>query len=52
MNSVLIFDLNGNRVGGLTPKPPDNSRTVGLALSNGKLYVVNMAGNHVSVIDL
>ena len=23
VNSVLIFDLNGNRVGALTPKPPN-----------------------------
>ena len=23
MNAVLIFDLNGNRVGNLTPKPPE-----------------------------
>jgi len=53
MNSVLIFDLNGNRVGALTPKPPEKLEgPCGLALSNGKLYVVNMGGNHVSVIDL
>ena len=53
MNAVLIFDLNGNRVGALTPKPPEKLEgPCGLALSNGKLYVVNMGGNHVSVIDL
>ena len=53
MNSVLIFDLNGNRVGALTPKPPDQLEgPSGLALANRKLYVVNKGGNHVSVIDL
>jgi DNA-binding beta-propeller fold protein YncE len=53
MNSLLIFDLNGNRVGALTPKPPDQLEgPSGLALADRKLYVVNMGGNHVSVIDL
>jgi DNA-binding beta-propeller fold protein YncE len=53
MNSVLIFDLNGNRVGVLTPKPPDQLKgPSGLALVDRKLYVVNMGANYVSVIDL
>lgn len=53
MNSVLIFDLNGNRVGALTPKPPDQLEgPSGLALADRKLYVANMGGNHVIVIDL
>ena len=53
INAVFIFDLNGNRVGSLTPKPPDQLEgPSGLALKDRKLYVVNMAGNHVSVIDL
>jgi len=53
MNSVLIFDLNGNRTGALTPKPPDQLQgPCGLALADRKLYVVNKGGNHVSVIDL
>jgi DNA-binding beta-propeller fold protein YncE len=53
MNSVLIFDLNGNRVGALTPKPPDQLEgPSGLALADRKLYVLNMAGNRVSVIAL
>src|SRR4029077_15901355 len=53
MNSVLIFDLNGNRVGALTPKPPDQLEgPTGLALANGKLYVLNMHGNRVTLIDL
>jgi len=53
MNSVLIFDLNGNRTGALTPKPPDQLQgPCGLALAGRKLYVVNKGGNNVSVIDL
>ena len=52
-NSVLVFDLSGNRVGALTPKPPEQlGGPTGLALVDRKLYVVNMGGNHVSVIDL
>jgi len=53
INAVLVFDLNGNRVGALTPKPPEQlGGPTGLALVDRKLYVVNMGGNHVSVIDL
>ena len=53
INSVLIFDSNGNRIGALTPKPPDQFQgPSGLALVDRKLYVVNMGGNYVSVIDL
>ena len=53
MNSVLILDLNGNRIGTLTPKPPDAlDGPSALALSGQKLYVLNMNGNRVSVIDL
>jgi len=53
MDAVLIFDLNGTRVGSLTRKPPDKLEgPSALALSNRKLYVLNMAGNRVSAIDL
>ena len=53
MNTVLIFDFNGNRIGTLTPKPPDRlDGPSALALRDRKLYVLNMAGNRVSVIDL
>ena len=53
MNSVLIFDLNGNRIGSLTPKPPDKLEgPSALALTDRKLYVLNMHGNRVSEIDL
>jgi DNA-binding beta-propeller fold protein YncE len=53
MSSVLIFDSNGNRIGSLTPKPPERLEgPSALALLNGKLYVLNMFGNRVSVIDM
>jgi DNA-binding beta-propeller fold protein YncE len=53
MDSVLMFDLNGKRVGSLTPKPPDRlERPSALALANGKIYVLNLEGNRVSIIDL
>jgi DNA-binding beta-propeller fold protein YncE len=52
-DAVLIFDLNGTRIGTLTPKPPDRfGGPSALALFNRKLYVLNMYGNSVSVIDL
>jgi DNA-binding beta-propeller fold protein YncE len=53
MNAVLIFNLSGTRVGSFTPKPPDKlDGASALALVNRKLYVLNSAGNRVSVIDL
>jgi sugar lactone lactonase YvrE len=53
MDAVLIFDLNGTRVGSLTPKPPDRLKgPSALALTNRKLFVVNMHGDNVSEIDL
>ncbi len=53
LNAVLVFDLNGTRFGSLMPKPPDKLEgPSALALANRKLYVLNRAGNRVSVIDL
>jgi hypothetical protein len=53
MNSVLVYDLNGTRIGSLTPKPPDKlDGPSALALTDRKLYVLNVAGNRVSLIDL
>jgi hypothetical protein len=50
---VFIFDLNGTRLGSLMPKPPDKLEgPSALALFDRKLYVLNMASNRVSVIDL
>jgi sugar lactone lactonase YvrE len=51
-NAVLIFDLNGTRIGSLRAKPPDRLEgPSGLALANRKLYVLDMAANRVSVIE-
>lgn len=53
MDALLMFDLNGTKIGRLTPKPPDRlNGPSALALVNRKLYVLNMAGNRASVIDL
>jgi sugar lactone lactonase YvrE len=53
MGYILIFDLNGTRIGTLTPKPPDKLEgPSALALANRKLHVLNMAGNRLSAIDL
>jgi len=53
LNAVFIFNLNGNRLGSLMPKAPDKLEgPSALALFDRKLYVLNMTGNRVSVIDL
>jgi DNA-binding beta-propeller fold protein YncE len=53
LNRVFVFDLNGTRLGSLMPKPPDKlDGPSGLALFDRKLYVLNMNGNRVTVIDL
>ena len=53
LTAVFIFDLNGTRIGSLTPKAPDKLEgPSALALFDRKLYVLNMTGNRVSVIDL
>src|SRR5438128_1475057 len=53
IDAVLVFDLNGTRIGTLAPKAPDRLQgPSALALANRKLYVLNMHGNSVSAIDL
>ena len=53
MGAVLVFGLNGARLGSLTPKPPDKLEAPsGLALVNRNLYVISAFGNHISRIDL
>jgi DNA-binding beta-propeller fold protein YncE len=53
MDRVLVFDSNGTKIGTLTPKPPDKlEEPSAVALTDRKLYVLNMAGNRVSEIDL
>ena len=53
ISTVFIFDLNGIRIGSLTPKPPDKLEgPSALALTDRKLYVLNKTGSRLSVIDL
>jgi DNA-binding beta-propeller fold protein YncE len=53
VNAVFVFDLNGTRIGSLTPKTPDKlDGPSALALLDRKLYVLNMTGNRISVINL
>ena len=53
MNTILVFDLQGNKVGTLTPTPPDKlDGPSALALAKDKLLVLNRDSARVSVIDL
>jgi Uncharacterized conserved protein len=53
IGSVLIFDLNGIRISSVIPNPPERlDGPSALALTKGKLYVLNMIGNRVTVINL
>ena len=52
LDAILVFDLSGTRIGSLTPKLPDKLEGASaMALTDRKLYVLNMAGNRISVID-
>ena len=52
LDAVLVFDLSGSRIGSLRPKPPDKLEgPSAMALTDRKLYVLNMAGNRISGID-
>jgi len=53
MNWILVFDLDGNRIGTLTPTPPDKLEgPSGLALTRDKLFVLNTGSARVSAIPL
>ena len=52
-NEVLVFDLDGTKIGSLKPKPPDKLEGASaLALRDGKLYVLCTFANRVRQIDL
>jgi DNA-binding beta-propeller fold protein YncE len=52
-SSVLVFDLNGNRIGALRPTPPDKLEgPSAMALRDDKLYVLCTFSDRVSQIDL
>jgi hypothetical protein len=53
MNSILVFDLQGNRLGTVTPTPPDKLEgPSALALAKDKLFVLNTGSARVSMIVL
>ena len=53
MDTILVFDLQGNRTGTLTPTPPDKLEAPSaLALAKDKLLVLNVAPARVCAIDL
>ena len=53
VNSILVFDLQGNRIGTLTPTPPDRlDGPSGLAVTKDKLLVLNTGSVRVSFIPL
>ena len=53
MNTILVFDLQGNRIGTLAPRPPDKlDGPSALALAKDKLFVLNTGSARVSVIPL
>jgi DNA-binding beta-propeller fold protein YncE len=53
MDAVLVFDLNGKRIGELKPAPPIKLEGVsGMALANRKLYVLATASAQVIAIEL
>jgi len=53
MNTILVFDLQGNRLGSLTPPPPDKLEgPSAIAVAEDKLFVVNTDSARISVIPL
>ena len=53
MSVILVFDLHGNRLGTVTPTPPDKlDGPSALALAKDKLLVLNNGSARVSVIVL
>jgi DNA-binding beta-propeller fold protein YncE len=53
MSTILVFDLQGNRLGTLTPTLPEKlNNPSALALAKDKLFVLNSGSARVSVIGL
>jgi DNA-binding beta-propeller fold protein YncE len=53
LDAVLVFDLNGNRIGAVRPNPPDKLEGVSaLVVANRILYVLCKASNRVVQIPL
>jgi DNA-binding beta-propeller fold protein YncE len=48
MDAVLVFDLNGNRMGSVRPNPPEKiAGASALVIANKKLYVLCASSNRV-----
>jgi DNA-binding beta-propeller fold protein YncE len=53
LSSILVFDLQGNRLGTLTPTPPEKLEAPSaLALAKDKLFVLDADSERVSLISL
>jgi DNA-binding beta-propeller fold protein YncE len=53
LSTILVFDLPGNRLGTLTPTPPEKLEAPSaLALAKDKLFVLNAGSARVSLIPL
>jgi DNA-binding beta-propeller fold protein YncE len=53
LSTIFVFDLEGNRLGTVTPTPPEKLEvSSALAMAKDKLFVLNSASARVSVIDL
>ena len=53
LSTILVFDLQGNRLGTLTPTPPEKLEAPSaLALAKDKLFVLNAGSARVSQIPL
>jgi DNA-binding beta-propeller fold protein YncE len=53
IDSVLMFNLDGKRLGSVIPKPPNRLEgPSAIVLTDRKLYVLNMTSNRVTAIDL
>ena len=53
MDAILVFDLNGSRIGAVKPNPLDKLEGASaLVVANKKLYVLCTSANHVVQIQL
>jgi hypothetical protein len=53
LSTIFVFDLQGNRLGTVTPTSPDRlDGPSGLALAKDKLFVLNTGSARISVIHL
>ena len=53
LSTIFVFDLQGNRLGAVTPTPPEKLEApVALAMAKDKLFVLNAGSSRVSMIPL